>query len=69
MNWASGLDEEGRPIYLPDARYWEQPDGRAVVSPAGMGAHSWDALAFDPGEARSVFIPVQTMPALHQVPT
>ena len=64
-NWASGLDEEGRPIYLPDARYWEQPDGRAVVSPAGMGAHSWDALAFDP-EKHVVFIPVQTMPTLHQ---
>ena len=68
VNWASGLDEEGRPIYLPDARYWEQPDGRAVVSPAGMGAHSWDALAFDP-EKHVVFIPVQTMPTLHQVPT
>ena len=68
VNWASGLDEEGRPIHLPDARYWEQPDGRAVVSPAGMGAHSWDALAFDP-EKHVVFIPVQTMPTLHQVPT
>ena len=66
VNWASGLDEDGRPVYLPDARYWEQPDGRAVVSPAGMGAHSWDALAFDP-EKHVVFIPAQTMPALHQM--
>ena len=68
VNWASGLDEEGRPIYSPEARYWERPDGRAVVSPAGMGAHSWDALAFDP-EKHVVFIPAQTMPVLHQVPT
>ena len=63
VNWASGFDEDGRPIYLPDARYWEQPDGRAVVSPAGMGAHSWDALAFDP-DKHVVFIPAQTMPTL-----
>lgn len=65
VNWASGFDEDGRPIYLPDARYWEQPDGRAVVSPAGMGAHSWDALAFDP-DRHVVFIPAQTMPTLQE---
>ncbi len=64
-NWASGLDEEGRPIYLPGARYWERPDGRAVVSPAGMGAHNFEALAFDP-EKHVVFIPAATMPALYQ---
>ncbi len=64
-NWASGLDEAGRPIYLPDARYWEQPDGRAVVSPGGMGGHNWEALAFDP-EKHVVFIPAATMPALYE---
>ena len=64
-NWASGLDEEGRPIYLPEARYWEQPDGRAVVLPGGMGGHNWEALAFDP-QKHVVFIPVATMPSLYQ---
>ena len=64
-NWASGLDEEGRPIYLPDARYWERPDGRAVVVPGGMGGHNWEALAFDP-EKHVVFIPAATMPALYE---
>ena len=37
-----------------------------MVSPGGMGAHSWDAIAFDP-EKHVVFVPAQTMPALYQV--
>ena len=64
VNWARSLDEDGRPIYAPEARYWEQPAGASAVTPGRLGAHGWDALAFDPGH-RLLFIPSMTMPALY----
>ena len=62
VTWAKGLDESGRPIYDPAARYWEQDDGEARVLPfGGMGAHGWEALAFDP-ERHLLYIPVMNVP-------
>ena len=61
VNWAKGLDEFGRPIYDPAARYWEKPDGAARVVPYGNGAHGWEALAFDPMRSL-LFIPVMNIP-------
>jgi PQQ-dependent dehydrogenase (methanol/ethanol family) len=63
INWASGLNEQGRPISLPDARYWEQPDGSAASLPGGLGSHSWEALAFDP-TSNLVYIPVASIPTM-----
>ena len=61
VNWARGLDENtGRPIYDPAARWWERPEG-AVVVPNGLGAHSFEAMAFDPGQ-QLLFIPAATYP-------
>ena len=61
VNWAKGLDEFGRPIFDPAARYWEKPDYTARVMPSGMGAHGWEALAFDP-QRHLLYIPVMNAP-------
>jgi len=61
VNWASGLDEEtGRPIYNPDARWWEQPEG-AVVLPSSLGANTLESVSFDPDRG-VLFIPAATYP-------
>ena len=61
VNWAKGLDESGRPIFDPAARYWEKPDGVARVVPHVWGAHGWEALAFDP-QRNLLYIPVMNVP-------
>jgi alcohol dehydrogenase (cytochrome c)/quinohemoprotein ethanol dehydrogenase len=45
MNWASGLDPEGRPIYEPAA--FDDKTGEAFISiPGAAGAHSWQPCRF-----------------------
>ncbi len=61
VNWAKGLDENGRPIFDPAAQYWLKPDGTALILPSTMGAHGWEALAFDPKD-HLLYIPVEVMP-------
>ena len=61
VNWATGLDSQGRPVLSPDARYWDRPDGTAIVTPSQAGAHGWEALAYSPSE-NLVFIPAMVMP-------
>lgn len=61
MNWAKGLDLNGRPIFDPAARYWERRD-KTIVLPGPLGAHGWEAIAFSPVE-RLVYIPTMIMPA------
>jgi quinohemoprotein ethanol dehydrogenase len=56
--WAKGLDTDGRPIPNPEAQYWNRPGQETLVLPGGMGAHGWEALAFDP---RTNFLYVPTM--------
>jgi len=64
VNWASRIDAKtGRPVTLPDARYWERPDKRAVVLPANSGAHNWQAMAYN-ATAGLVYIPVASAPQL-----
>ena len=62
VNWAKGLDEVGRPIYDPTARYWEKPDVVTRMMPNFLGAHGWEALAFDP-QRTLLYIPVINMAA------
>lgn len=62
VTWARGLDEFGRPIVDPAARYWERPDGvTRLVPTGGLGAHGWEPLAFDP-ERHLLYIPVMNIP-------
>ena len=62
VNWAKGLDETGRPIFDPAARYWEAAEGEpTIILPSNAGAHDWTALAFDP-QKNVLFIPAMTTP-------
>jgi quinohemoprotein ethanol dehydrogenase len=54
-SWASRIDlQTGRPDEAPSARY--DKTGDSTVWPAGMGAHSWQSMSFDPKTAL-VYIP------------
>jgi PQQ-dependent dehydrogenase (methanol/ethanol family) len=62
VNWASHIDlETGRPVTIPDARYWERKDQVTVASPGPMGAHSWQANSYNP-ESGLVYMPVMSIP-------
>ncbi len=62
VTWAKGLDANGRPIVDSTGRYWLHPDGTALVEPNPMGAHGWEATAFDP-KTNILYIPAMIMPA------
>src|SRR5262249_20469854 len=58
VTWASGVDlKTGRPIEKPGIRYSEtgKPDPQ---NPAAMGAHNWQAMAFNPTTGLA-YIPAQ----------
>jgi PQQ-dependent dehydrogenase (methanol/ethanol family) len=61
VNWARGLDKQGRPIPNAAARYWENPTGEAIVTPSQAGAHGWEAFAFSPDD-NLLYIPAMIMP-------
>jgi len=62
VNWAKGLDETGRPIFDPAARYWEAAEGEpTTILPSNAGAHDWTAPPFDP-QKNVLFIPAMTTP-------
>jgi PQQ-dependent dehydrogenase (methanol/ethanol family) len=64
VNWASRIDmKTGRPVELPDAKYYDKPDGRAIVFPGPGGAHNWYAMSYNP-KAGLVYIPSQEIPTL-----
>ena len=44
VNWATGLDENGRPIEAPGARY---EDGKTRwITPSSHGGHNWPPMSF-----------------------
>ena len=47
MNWASGIDEKGRPIINPEARYGITGKP-ALVTPGPLGGHNWQPMSFSP---------------------
>ncbi|MBL8554558.1 MAG: PQQ-binding-like beta-propeller repeat protein [Phenylobacterium sp.] len=59
--WAKGLDADGRPIFNPEAQYWNRPGQDTLVLPGGMGAHGWEALAFDP-RTSVLYVPTMILP-------
>jgi quinohemoprotein ethanol dehydrogenase len=64
VNWASHIDPKtGRPVTIPDARYWERPNEDTIVSPSVGGARTWHAMAFHPGTGL-VYMPVSVTPTL-----
>jgi quinohemoprotein ethanol dehydrogenase len=66
VNWASRIDAKtGRPVTIPDARYWERPTEKTIVSPGPLGAHNWQANSYDPATGL-VYLPVIIAPTLMQ---
>ena len=58
VTWASGVDQKtGRPIENPGIRY-DQTGRRAQLLPGALGAHSWQAMAFNPVTGL-VYVPAQ----------
>ena len=45
VNWATGIDENGRAIVNPEARYGTDP---VLVYPGPGGAHNWFPMAYSP---------------------
>lgn len=63
VNWATGLDENGRPIEAANAR---QTDGAPIpIFPGPLGAHNWHPMAYSPRE-QLAYIPAQMIPQLFQ---
>ncbi|WP_407985554.1 PQQ-dependent dehydrogenase, methanol/ethanol family [Pontixanthobacter aquaemixtae] len=55
VNWATGIDENGRPIENPETRI-DVTGKPAIVAPGALGGHNWHPMAFHPGEGL-VYIP------------
>jgi PQQ-dependent dehydrogenase (methanol/ethanol family) len=56
LNWASGLDANGRPIENPKAR--NIPAEGFLVHPGPPGAHNWPPMAYNPNTGL-VYIPTE----------
>ncbi|WP_408609456.1 PQQ-dependent dehydrogenase, methanol/ethanol family [Altererythrobacter lutimaris] len=55
VNWAEGIDENGRPIENPETRI-DQTGKPAIVLPGPLGGHNWHPMAYHPSE-NLVYIP------------
>lgn len=53
VNWASGLDENGRPQKTDNSDYSEQP---RLITPGPVGGHNWHPMSFNP-QTGLVYIP------------
>lgn len=58
QNWTTGLDETGRPIEVPEARYDTAPFNQ---TPGPLGGHNWHPMAFNP-DVQLAYIPAQEIP-------
>ena len=58
VSWASGYDENGRPIERPEAR---AADLAFDAVPSPHGAHNWQSMSFNP-ETGLVYVPAQHVP-------
>ena len=55
LNWAEGLDENGRPIVNPEAR---DQSTAFLQNPGPLGAHNWQPMAYNP-DLKLAYIPAQ----------
>lgn len=60
--WATGYDENGRPIEAEGARSKTEP---WETIPSAYGAHNWHPMSFNP-ETGLVYIPAQGVPLVQQ---
>lgn len=61
MNWATGLDKNGRPIEASGMRD-TTGDGQIII-PGPLGAHNWHPMAYSP-KTKLAYIPAQTIPQI-----
>ena len=59
VNWATGLDDEGRPTESAFARY-KDPSKNVVIAPGGYGGHNWQPQAYN-RETKLMYIPTHTV--------
>ena len=59
VNWASGYDENGRPIEMVGARPGQA--SAVEVTPSALGAHNWHPMSYNP-DTGLVYIPAQGIP-------
>ncbi len=65
VTWSSGIDPKtGRPVEKPGIRY-DKTGKRANLLPGALGAHSWQAMAFNPSTGL-VYIPAQEIPMSYE---
>ncbi|MGE0335142.1 MAG: PQQ-dependent dehydrogenase, methanol/ethanol family [Gammaproteobacteria bacterium] len=57
VDWATGIDANGRPVERVGARY---EDGEELVWPGPFGTHNWPAMSFNP-DTGLVYIPAIEM--------
>ena len=58
LNWATGLDDNGRPIENPATNYRDQA---ALTLPSPLGGHNWQPMSYSPATGL-VYIPTQEIP-------
>ena len=58
VNWATGLDANGRPVEVAEARYGKEPFQQ---TPGPLGGHNWQPMAFNP-DLGLAYIPAQEIP-------
>ncbi len=63
MNWATGVDSNGRPIENAAARQFKDA---ALVQPSAEGAHNWNPMSYSPLTGL-VYLPVLHDTTLHAV--
>jgi len=65
VTWARGIDlESGRPIENAEARYYNNPDKKALVYPGVNGSHSWQPMSYSP-DTGLVYLPTQDFPSIY----
>ncbi|WP_262693973.1 PQQ-dependent dehydrogenase, methanol/ethanol family [Kordiimonas aquimaris] len=63
VNWATGLDESGRPVEVAAARYGTVP---YLQLPGPLGAHNWHPMAYNPIH-KLAYIPAQEIPQAYSL--
>ena len=58
VNWATGLDANGRPVEVAAARYAKEPFQQ---TPGPLGGHNWQPMAYNP-DLGLAYIPAQEIP-------
>lgn len=58
QTWATGLDENGRPLVVPEAT---DSTKSFLMIPGPLGAHNWHPMAYSP-DTKLAYIPAQVAP-------